>query len=258
MRIETIIPEIGEKPFLEFGFGTDWAVENGPRAILSTLASGDMKLGIPETAQARLQLLASLRIEPSRLLSLHLTHSRRVIVLGQGEEESFSVQRAAGADGIVTIGKNAVPALTVADCMPIWLFDREYEAFGVLHSGWRGTGILREGVLGMASRFGSRPKDIAAILGPCIGACCYAVPEERARGFMAEFGESSTHIVPREKGEPSFHLDLRAANISLAARLGIGRLLDLRLCTSCSPSLGSYRRQGAQAFKRMLALCGYF
>jgi len=263
VKLETLCPDIGGKPYLEFGFGEGWKSGEGPRAILSTLVSGDMKLGAsgdgePGAGQARPRLLGSLGLEPSRVLSLHLAHSRRVVVLAKGEEETFPSLLSDGADGLVVEGWTAVPALTVADCMPIWLFDSKRGSFGVLHSGWRGTGILGEALKGMAARFGSEPGDVAVILGPSIGACCYAVPEERAEGFMAEFGESSVRLLRSEDGSGTFHIDLRSANIALAERLGIGRLLDLRLCTSCSPFLGSYRRQGASGFTRMLALCGYF
>jgi hypothetical protein len=44
----------------------------------------------------------------------------------------------------------------VADCLPIFVYDRRGGAFALLHSGWKGTGI---------------------------GACCYAVDAARAEGF---------------------------------------------------------------------------
>ena len=129
----------------------------------------------------------------------------------------------------------------------------ECGAFGVLHSGWRGTGILAAAVEGLAARFGSQPSAMAAVLGPAIGACCYTVPEERARSFAAEFGEDSA---AREGSV--WRIDLRAANISLARRLGLGSLLSIDACTCCDHRLGSYRREGPAAFTRMVAACGVF
>ena len=142
-------------------------------------------------------------------------------------------------------------AVTVADCMPIWMLDRGSGAFGILHSGWRGTGILAAAVRGMAERFGSRPSTIAVVLGPAIGPCCYSVSEERALRFAAEFGGESVLW----RGDSHF-LDLRKANISMAERAGIGDLLSIEACTSCDARLGSFRRQGATSFTRMLAVCG--
>ncbi|HWR11009.1 MAG TPA: polyphenol oxidase family protein [Rectinemataceae bacterium] len=265
MEIKTISPEIGDDIYLEFGFG----LPGGPRAILSTLAAGNMKFDPSGGNQARERFIAGRGIERARLRPLSLKHTRRVIFQERGESMAH-LQEAAdalgGADGLVVEDPVSIPALTVADCMPIWLYDARREVFGLLHSGWKGTGILAEAVLGMTARFGSRPDDISAILGPSIGACCYAVPEERSLAFGAEFGKESVRAVRAnseegtdpEEGAVSFRIDLRAANINLAESLGIGNLLDVRLCTSCSPTLGSFRRQGAAGFTRMLALCGYF
>lgn len=259
MKIRTVSPEIDDSRYMEFDFDRPGA----PRAILSTVAAGNMKYDPSGVNLARGRLFAGLGLEPSRILSLQLRHTRGVIFQQRGEAMTDLHQKADaldGADGLVVAEPDSIPALTVADCMPIWLFDSKKEVFGLLHSGWRGTGILKEAVLGMVSRFGSAPEDISAILGPSIGACCYAVPEERAMGFAAEFGETSIRVARAEQGKEgvSFSIDLRAANIRLAENLGLGTLLDVKICTSCSPNLGSFRRQGAQDFTRMLAICGYF
>ena len=260
MDIQTLYPDIDGKPYLEFDFGKPWTGAQ-PRAVLSTLLSGDMKLDPSRRNASRERLFSILGIEPNRVLSLRLAHTRRVVVLGRNEDFTVLDERAAtlgGVDGAVTTEGFSVLALTVADCMPIWLFDVKSKAFGLLHSGWRGTGILKEAVLGMNAEFGSRPQDISVIMGPSIGVCCYGVPEERAMAFGAEFGEDAISLVHSEVNGDQYFIDLRTANLKLASSLGIGRLFDVRLCTSCSLSLGSYRRQGASAFTRMIALCGKF
>ena len=116
---------------------------------------------------------------------------------------------------------------------------------------YKRQGILEAALRGMAERFGSRPSTIAVVLGPAIGPCCYSVSEERALRFTADFGEESVSL----RGHAHF-LDLRQANISLAERAGIGDLLSIDACTSCDTRLGSFRRQGAASFTRMLAVCG--
>ncbi|TXT43965.1 MAG: hypothetical protein FD137_1690 [Spirochaetes bacterium] len=153
------------------------------------------------------------------------------------------------ADGREEVGRGL--AVTVADCMPIWLFDRRFSAYGILHSGWKGTGILSLAVDRMRKEFGCSKDDILAILGPSIGSCCYMVDAERAAVFSAEFGESS---IAERPGEGEVYLDLRKANLGIAERIGLGAVLDIDLCTACASSLGSFRRQGSQAFTRMLAL----
>jgi polyphenol oxidase len=227
--------------------------QSEPLAALSLASRGDMKFGDPSLVANRELFLRSLGIEPGSSRGLRLAHSRNVLFPEATDDVASLAAASGGADGLVVRDRSLAPTVTVADCMPIWLLDRDSGAFGLLHSGWKGTGILRVAVLELRRRFGSRPSAMAAVLGPAIGACCYAVPEERAVSFAAEFGESA---VARRGGEA--FLDLRAANIGLAEGLGLGHLLSIDACTCCDPRLGSYRRQGKDSFTRMLAVCGFF
>jgi polyphenol oxidase len=232
------------------------ADSSGILALLSLASRGDMKYGDPECARRRAAVLSDAGADGSRALGLRLAHSRKVLFPADEAEHralAAAAEAAAGADGIVLRDPSLVATITVADCMPIWLLDRASGAFGVLHSGWKGTGILAAAVEGIAARWGSPASSISAILGPAIGSCCYEVPAERARSFAAEFGESAAFS---EGG--AWRIDLLAANRELARALGIGAVLAVEACTRCDPRLGSYRRQGPDSFTRMLAACGRF
>jgi YfiH family protein len=147
---------------------------------------------------------------------------------------------------------DAVLSVTVADCLPVFLADRRTGAFGIVHSGWRGTGIVREALALMTTWFGSQPAEVAAVIGPGIGACCYTVPEERAVRFAAEYGSDTI-----QRGEDgTLRLDLRAANIHLLDGAGVQEIGVVTDCTSCSKKLGSFRRQGPAEYTLMLAWIG--
>ncbi len=231
-----------------------------PMAILSFASAGDMKYGHPASAANRERFLFRAGLEPADVLGLDLVHSRTVLFPARGEDPADLARGSEGADGMIlrdrfAVARDAGPraaSVTVADCMPIWLFDRDSGAYGILHSGWRGTGILAVALRSLTERYRSRPASIALVLGPAIGVCCYEVPEERARRFSAEFGPGSV----RRRGSSSF-LDLRTANVSIAEAFGVGHVLSIESCTSCDERLGSYRRQGGAAFTRMLAVCGF-
>ncbi len=228
----------------------------GPAAILSLRSAGDLGWLLGQEAPARKAFLASLGLDAAQVLGTELHHTRRILFLRPGSQTLWGSPRPGeppdGRDGfLVDPALGLGVTITVADCMPIWILDRASGAWGVLHSGWKGTGILATAVEALASAYGSRPADISVILGPAIGACCYPVPEERARGFEAEFGPGS---VVWAEGSP--RLDLRAANLSLAEDLGLGSVLSIEACTSCDIRLGSYRREGQASFTRMLAYCG--
>ena len=223
-----------------------------PLALLSFASEGGMGFGDPQGAANRDRFLRSSGIDPALALGMRLSHSRNVLFPSRGEDPAALALEAGGADGLVLRDPALAATVTVADCMPIWILDRESGAFGVLHSGWRGTGILDAAVRALVERYGSAPASMAVILGPAIGPCCYSVPEGRAAEFAAEFGGTCV----RREAEGAWRIDLRAANLSLAERAGVGSLLSIEACTSCDPRLGSYRRQGAASFTRMLAVCG--
>ena len=96
-------------------------------------------------------------------------------------------------------------------------------SYGVLHSGWKGTGILAVALGALTEEFGTeggrglrdpRPPPLAPAAMPC--------PRRGPEAFAAEFGSAS--IV---EGEEGVRLDLRAANLGLARSLGLGAVLSL-------------------------------
>jgi polyphenol oxidase len=255
----------GEEAFLEWDFPVPAScapLSCPPAAFLSRKSEGDMRYRFPGSAGNRGRFLRELGLDESLVLGVALAHSRKVLVRTEGAERLFdeggrelespvsaSGHLDAGYDGILLLGSGLAASVTVADCMPIYLCDFASGAFGVLHSGWKGTGILATAVAVLAAVAGSPASAISIILGPAIGPCCYSVPEERALGFAREFGPSAAL-----RRDGSSYLDLRAANLALASRLGVGAVSSADLCTSCDLELGSYRREGSASFTRMLAL----
>jgi YfiH family protein len=140
----------------------------------------------------------------------------------------------------------------VADCLPIFFEDRESGAFGIVHSGWKGTGIVRTAIKTMNESFGTQASAVSVTVGPGIGPCCYDVPLERYDAFRSEFGAAAV----RRDEEGKCFLDLRSANLALLCDAGITDVTVIEDCTACSPVLGSFRRQGPRAFTRMLAFIG--
>ncbi len=232
----------------------------GLRALLSLKAAGDLRHEPAGPLPARLRLLARLGIDPGRVYGCRQVHSRRVVTVREGTPADFA---ALEADGLITRLPGTWLAVTVADCLPIWLADRRGgsgrsgRARGLVHSGWQGTGIVREAVRRLRDELGVPPQALAVTIGPGIGPCCYAVPPERFAAFRAEFGPQAAFEVP-EPGAPErrFRLDLRAANLRLLEEEGVRDVRVIADCTACTPHLSSYRRDGAAGFGRMLALIG--
>ena len=223
-----------------------------PRATLSPKAAGSFALSRSERRELYLRQLG---VEGGRVHYLNQVHSRTVRAVRPGEAGCFDVDPDAlpEADGLIAGDRDAVLCVTVADCLPIFLYDGRTGSFGLLHSGWKGTGIATEAVGLMSREYGCRGEDMWALLGPCIGSCCYRVPEDRYRLFRERYGPEAA--VQRTEG---FFLDLQATNRSLLAAQGITHIATVNECTCCSPRLASFRREGPQAFGLMLAVVGYY
>lgn len=219
---------------------------------LSLAASGCM--GLQSDPANRLRLFRSTGIDPASAVALTQIHSRIVRVA----ESAAAFADMPEGDGLITANDSLVPMVTVADCMPIWLLDPVNRWFGVLHSGWRGTGILRTALELAGDEWNAKPENLRVILGPHIRDCCYTVDSDRADYFRRGFGESSVKLDPEREAEGSrwpWRLSLAEANRNLASSLGIlpEHIHDTGECTSCNPLYGSNRREGTRTFTRMLA-----
>jgi YfiH family protein len=181
-----------------------------------------------------------------RFVHLRQDHTRIVRRADAGMDPS-----GLAGDGLLTDDPDTVIGVTAADCMPIFIRDPVRRVRGVLHSGWKGTGILREALRMLEAGYRCDPADVEVIFGPCIGPCCYDVSRERAEAFEAAHGPGAAVC-----GGGRWHLDLRAANRNILAAAGFAEAAVYSECTVCDPRFGSYRREGSGNYTRMLALAG--
>jgi polyphenol oxidase len=140
-------------------------------------------------------------------------------------------------DALLENTPGAIVAVKTADCLPILLVDERHKVVAAVHAGWRGSaaGIAQRAVEKMRERFGTRPEDLHAAIGPGIGRCCYEVGPDVAVRFGAE---TRTHV------------DLPAVNRRQLLETGIRRerVYTIELCTKCNPmEFHSFRRDGEAA-----------
>ncbi len=158
-----------------------------------------------------------------RFVTAEQVHGNSVAVLAAGA--SLPEGPLPGVDGIVTDRTDVCLGIYVADCGPLFLVDPVRAVIGLVHSGRKGTetGIAGVAVRAMSERFGSRPEDIVAQLGPCIR-------------------------------PPWYEVDFAAEIVAQCRAAGVGRVHDCATCTAASPeSYYSYRREKGRT-GRMLAL----
>lgn len=92
-------------------------------------------------------------------------------------------------DALITDQPGLLLAVQVADCLPVLLVDPEKRVVAAVHAGWRGTvkRIAEKTVGEMRARFGCRPRDLRAAIGPGIHRCCYEVGRELVERFESQF-----------------------------------------------------------------------
>ena len=175
----------------------------------------------------------------AQLATVKQIHSS-TCVAGEGRSGILSE-----GDALIENTPGSVVAVKTADCIPILLADERLRAVAAIHAGWRGTAarIAERAIALMSERFGTRPADLHAAIGPGIGACCYEVgPEVRE-----QFG-----------GQGRGPLDLPLENACQLQQSGVtrDRIYTSNLCTKClAGEFHSFRRDG-DAAGRMYSFAG--
>ncbi|GHV83945.1 hypothetical protein AGMMS50212_12850 [Spirochaetia bacterium] len=243
--------------FAAFNFVFDGKPVDGAECIISAVKAGDMGFNSEIENPNRTQFFKHKNITDKKIFACKQIHSRSVVVVDKN-----CAYFAGEADGLITNDKSSALSVTVADCLPVFLFDTAQGVFSVLHSGWKGTGIAHNAISLMNEKFGTQAEDVAAILGPCIRACCYKVDSGRALVFENEFGNSDFSYplgevikkTQREDGDFDWYIDMQAANAHILAKDGIRNIRYCKNCTFTDTRLGSFRREGAGSFTKMAAL----
>jgi polyphenol oxidase len=185
-------------------------------------------------------------------------------------------------DGLMTATPGLLLGIQTADCLPVILVDPKRRSVGVFHAGWRGTvkRIVEKGVGEMGRRFGSRPHDLKAAIGPGIQGCCYEVGPEVREKFESQFAYAERLFREIEKSDPvrekypmlfltarapghsvlpkKIFLDLVEANRQQLMAVGVpAKSIEASpLCTNCRPDLlFSYRAEKGKT-GRMMGVVG--
>lgn len=102
-----------------------------------------------------------------------------------------------GADGIVSNAPGLVIGIYVADCCAVYLADPRTGAFGVVHSGKKGSefGITSRAIEKMRQHYGTNPADLHVQLSPCIRPPAYEIDfAAQIRQQALDAGVPATHV----------------------------------------------------------------
>jgi len=129
--------------------------------------------------------------------------------------------RADSADGHLALARGTAMAVTVADCVPVFIAHPS-GATAILHSGWRGTAAhITERAIQRLTAHGVAPEELRVHCGPAICGRCYEVSAEVA-----------TRLTGRRTEQPTL-VDLRAIIAEHASARGVREISISSHCTRC-------------------------
>jgi YfiH family protein len=219
------------------GFGTRLGgVSAGPFASLDiSLAVGDDASAVLEN---RRRFLAAQGLALDDLVVPGQVHG--VVVRAVGNEERGRGARSRQTvvdhtDALLTQTPGLPLMVSFADCVPVFLaaeLEGGGAALALAHAGWRGmlAGVVTEAAVALR-RIG---RLTAAVVGPSIGPCCFAVGDDVGNALEARFPGAWRNG----------HVDLWACATQELASAGLSpqAITSPRLCTSCDHRFYSHRR----------------
>jgi len=199
----------------------------------------------------RERYLSKLGLDATRLVSASLVHENVAYLA----EEKDAGNIITGVDALTTRTKNLFLSITVADCLPIFLYDRVGHCIGLVHAGWRGltTNVIGNTMQKMKYELKSTPENIIAGIGPGIGSCHF-----EAKADVLEKFKKIPHEVLRKTGGKTF-LDLKAIARMQLESSGI-KAENIEMSRDCTYDMAdryfSYRRDKPEFLETMLAIIG--
>ena len=243
--------EFSRYPSILHGFCTRiGGVSGGPYASLNfSPREGDPPDHVRENWQ---RLASAFGIPCEQFFVVNQVHGQRILVIEDARSCHSLEERP--YDAIVTDRPGVAIGIKTADRAPVLLLDRRCRVIAAVHAGWRGTalGIAARAVRMMGQRFGTRPGDLSALIGPSIGPCCYEI-DGPVFEAMSGWGEADRVLRPGAR-EGRWMLDLPLANRLQLEEEGVDpeRISVSGLCTCCRRDLFySHRRDGAKTGRHL-------
>ncbi|MEX2570625.1 MAG: polyphenol oxidase family protein [Gemmatimonadota bacterium] len=151
-------------------------------------------------------------------------------------------------DAHVTDREGLLLAVSVADCVPVFLVSETSRIIGVAHAGWRGVaaGIVERLVRRIGAAEGVPRQSLWLHCGPAICGICYEVGPEVHESV-------NPNAEPPSRPTP---IDIRRSIAERAAEVGVAphQITVSRHCTRCGP--GGFFSHRAGSPKRQMGVLG--
>ena len=140
------------------------------------IGSKDLKKNVVRNLE---KVAKQINTTKQNIILLNQVHSNKVINV----RDIFKIRRI--GDGLITNRKKLALGILTADCAPILIFDPKKKIIAALHAGWKGAfkDIIGK-TINKLNQKGSKPKDLIAVVGPCISIKNYEVKEDFLNKFL--------------------------------------------------------------------------
>lgn len=211
---------------------------------ISNRVYGNMKFGWqPDeiVEKNRDYFFKELKIDKNQVIAPEIVHGAKILSVGKAEKGKILK----GTDGLITREKDIFLLVTIADCLPILIYDPIVGAVAAVHAGWRS---IVEQIVTLAiekfKNFGSEPTNLIVAVGPGICQKHFVVKKD----VLSQFRElyPSTIFLRNHDGyvdlKKAVAIDLRNAGV-------VGSNIEISTdCSVCQNGIyGSFRKEGKSA-----------
>lgn len=215
--------------------------------ILASMNIGTHRGDAPENVVENFRILGqAVGFSPEQLVLTKQTHTDKVFAVGAAEKGAgLFTPELPECDGLITCEPGVGLVVFTADCTPILLHDPVTGAVGAVHAGWRGTAaaIGPKAVEAMTTRYGCRPENICAAIGPNIAKCCFETDGDVPEAMLQRYGSDAEEFIRRQKDK--YYVDLKEINALGLRQAGVESICISESCTACHPELfWSHRKVG--------------
>lgn len=198
----------------------------------------------------RKMFFSKIKIDLANVVSAEAVHGNKIKVVNR--QDAGKVIK--NVDGLITDSKKVFLAVTVADCLPIYLFDSKTKVIGLLHAGWRGLekNIIENAIKAMIKKFKVKLAHLEVWIGPYIKSCHYRVRNDLINKF-SNYPEAL--IIKNNK----YFIDLACIAKQKFIDTGVNNV-NIKISLKCAHCLKdkyySYRRDKPKRLKAMVAYIG--
>ena len=213
---------------------------------LSSLNLGSHRGDDPENVSRNYTRLAkALDFSLDNLVLTWQIHSDTVRPVTKADSRGIDHRNYPQCDALITNDPGTALLVFTADCTPILFHDPVAGAVGAAHAGWRGTAadIAGKTVAAMVEKYGCKPENIRAAIGPSIGPCCFETDRDVPDAMTALLGDQALPHIRRQGGK--YYVNLKEVNAQLLRNRGVTQIEIATQCTACDrDAFWSHRKTG--------------